>query len=152
MCISFLRSFIFLTFNQSFVCLAFISFTAVSLDAVGKREPGVPLVLPFDGCPKPSVGVCAELCSVGSRCSGGKICCFNGCGHECMSPGKYWICFSLTLQWKHWPTTLEPCSTLYFWYVQTPRWYGQHGMSPWCPYLSTVVNWTKGSQVSSSFP
>ena len=87
-CISFLRSSVFLTFNQSFVCLAFISITAVNLDAVEKREPGG--VLRSDRCPKPGrFGLCAELCGVGGGCSEGKICCSNGCGHQCMSPGKY---------------------------------------------------------------
>ena len=97
-CISFLCSSIFLTFNQSFVCLAFISFTAVNLDAVEKREPGG--VLRSDGCPKPGrFGLCAELCGVGGGCSGGKICCSNGCGHQCMSrcpkPGPFGLCAEL---------------------------------------------------------
>ncbi|XP_031567773.1 WAP four-disulfide core domain protein 18-like isoform X2 [Actinia tenebrosa] len=33
-------------------------------------------------CPKPGIGLCAELC--GSGCPYGQLCCFNGCGHECM--------------------------------------------------------------------
>ena len=75
-------------FVQPVLCLAFISFTVVNLDAMEKRLFGLngrcPAVFPG------RVGHCAELCGVvGGRCSGGKICCFNGCGHQCMSPGKY---------------------------------------------------------------
>ena len=84
--ISLFFHFFFLTFVESVLCLAFISFTVVNLDAMEKRLFGLD-----GGCPRPGpFGVCAELCGVGGGCSGGKICCFNGCGHQCMSPGgKY---------------------------------------------------------------
>ena len=90
-------SFFFLTFVQSVLCLAFISFTVVNLDAMEKRLFGLngrcPAVLPG------RVGHCAELCGgLGGGCSRGKICCSTGCGSDCMFPGKCWICFSLTLQ------------------------------------------------------
>ena len=75
----------FLTFVQSVFCLAFISFTAVNLDAMTKRMPGLERL-----CPKPKgFGHCAMLCSSDGGCPEGKKCCFNGCGYDCMSSGKY---------------------------------------------------------------
>ena len=76
-------------FVQPVLCLAFISFTVVNLDAMEKRLFGLngrcPAVWPG------RVGHCAEFCRGlgGAReCPAGKICCSTGCGHECMSPGK----------------------------------------------------------------
>jgi len=40
------------------------------------------------GCPKATIGLCVEACSGDGDCSGDQICCFNGCGHTCTSPGK----------------------------------------------------------------
>ncbi|XP_068608075.1 WAP four-disulfide core domain protein 3 [Brachionichthys hirsutus] len=39
-------------------------------------------------CPDRSsnIGLCAELCSNDSKCPGEEKCCFNGCGHDCLSP------------------------------------------------------------------
>ena len=75
----------FLTFVQSILSLACISFTAVNLDAMAKRMPGLE-----QSCPKPrGFGHCALLCSSDGGCPEGKKCCFNGCGYDCMSPGKY---------------------------------------------------------------
>ena len=78
-------SFFFLTFVQSVLCLDFISFTVVNLDAMAKRMPGLER-----RCPKPKgFGHCAMLCSSDGGCPEGKKCCFNGCGYDCMSTGKY---------------------------------------------------------------
>uniref|UniRef100_A0A8C7Y481 WAP four-disulfide core domain 2 n=1 Tax=Oryzias sinensis TaxID=183150 RepID=A0A8C7Y481_9TELE len=30
-------------------------------------------------------GICVELCKFNSDCSNGQLCCFNGCGHNCMT-------------------------------------------------------------------
>ncbi|KAM7432149.1 hypothetical protein ABFA07_017378 [Porites harrisoni] len=57
----------------------------LNLDAMAKRMPGLE-----QSCPKPSgFGHCAMLCSSDGGCPEGKKCCFNGCGYDCMSPGKY---------------------------------------------------------------
>ena len=40
-------------------------------------------------CPVPSpnsLGSCDEACTSDSNCTGGQLCCSNGCGHQCMSP------------------------------------------------------------------
>ncbi|XP_017273068.1 WAP four-disulfide core domain protein 2-like isoform X4 [Kryptolebias marmoratus] len=38
------------------------------------------------GCPTPGIGICIEECFQGSKCQDGKLCCSNGCGHQCMTP------------------------------------------------------------------
>jgi len=39
-------------------------------------------------CPDPSdaVGTCVNLCNNDSDCSGGQMCCSNGCGQICLEP------------------------------------------------------------------
>ena len=39
-------------------------------------------------CPAPGegFGACIELCTSNSNCTGGQLCCSNGCGRQCMSP------------------------------------------------------------------
>ena len=39
-------------------------------------------------CPDPSdaVGTCVNLCNDDGDCSGGQMCCSNGCGQACLDP------------------------------------------------------------------
>mmetsp|Transcript_70618 Transcript_70618/g.199378 ORF Transcript_70618/g.199378 Transcript_70618/m.199378 type:complete len:211 (+) Transcript_70618:49-681(+) len=38
-------------------------------------------------CPTPTgTGICVQECDTDADCSGGKICCSNGCGHVCVVP------------------------------------------------------------------
>ena len=42
-------------------------------------------------CPKipdGRVGTCDEKCSADRKCPDKKMCCSNGCGHDCMDPVK----------------------------------------------------------------
>ena len=39
-------------------------------------------------CPPPGIGICVKLCKGDGTCPGEMKCCFNGCGHQCMS-GKF---------------------------------------------------------------
>ena len=51
-------------------------------------------VTPVGPCPsKPVIGSCDKQCEPGtkSKCTGGQICCFNGCGYECTNPGTLMI-------------------------------------------------------------
>ena len=61
--------------------LWFLLFTVVP-------EPVVPYLgeCPFVE-PSSGFGICVEECNNDNGCSGGKICCSNGCGHTCMEPG-----------------------------------------------------------------
>lgn len=47
------------------------------------EKPGV--------CPSTDgkIGICIEGCSDDSDCKGFQKCCSNGCGHVCLTPGKY---------------------------------------------------------------
>jgi len=55
----------------------------VSLFIIGlKGKPQCPPVPPL------AMGVCAELCTGDSDCLAPKLCCSNGCGHQCMDPVK----------------------------------------------------------------
>ncbi|KAL9958933.1 hypothetical protein ACROYT_G036010 [Oculina patagonica] len=71
------------------VVLLSIACTLLSDEVMGsvlrkRRDVG-----PKPGCPKPTVGICVEQCGKESHlggCIGGKICCFNGCGHTCVYP------------------------------------------------------------------
>ncbi|CAG0889723.1 unnamed protein product [Darwinula stevensoni] len=37
-------------------------------------------------CPPPEVGICIHGCSTDGDCPEGLLCCFNGCGYQCMQP------------------------------------------------------------------
>ncbi|XP_037540188.1 WAP four-disulfide core domain protein 3-like [Nematolebias whitei] len=46
----------------------------------------VPPIPPFHKCPIRRKGPCIEQCYEGKPCRYDKTCCFNGCGHQCMTP------------------------------------------------------------------
>ncbi|XP_033634885.1 uncharacterized protein LOC117296122 isoform X1 [Asterias rubens] len=70
-------------------CMPYTEIEIIEPERVGPIVPEP--VVPYLGeCPfvEPSsgFGICVEECNNDDGCSGGKICCSNGCGHTCMEP------------------------------------------------------------------